>query len=61
MLNAQDKFAGSILDTLVSDTDKYLVDDIAHTWIERGGDAEGVFYLWHILQQRIKELSNGDI
>ena len=61
MLRTAEKFEDSVLATVVSDTDKYFVDAIAHYWLEQGGDSEGVFFLWHSLQQRIKEIENGDV
>jgi hypothetical protein len=36
--------------------DKDLIDLIARTWINSGGDAEGFSWTYRKIQERIKEL-----
>jgi hypothetical protein len=45
----------SVLDTL-SPSDRCCIDAAAHAWINGGGDAEGVAWMWRTLQERVREL-----
>jgi len=47
---------GSVLDTL-SPSDRYCIDAAANAWINGGGDADGVAWMWPTLQERVRELS----
>jgi hypothetical protein len=46
----------SVLDTL-SPSDRYCIDAAAHAWVNGGGDADGLAWMWHTLQERVRELS----
>lgn len=40
--------------------DERAVDAVARAWIEEGGDAEGIEYLWRAIRDRVAELLEGD-
>jgi len=46
----------SVLDAL-SPSDRYCIDAAANAWINGGGDAEGIAWMWRTLQERVRELS----
>ena len=48
--------ACSVLDRL-SPSDRYCIDAAAHAWINGGGNAEGVTWMWETLRERVRELS----
>ena len=37
--------------------DRCCIDAAAHAWINGGGDAEGIGWLWRTVQERVRELS----
>ena len=41
-------------------SDDEFLEKIAALWIELGGDAEGVAWLWGELQKKVKEMENCD-
>jgi hypothetical protein len=55
-LNACGGADGSVLDTLCH-SDAYCVDAAAYAWINGGGDADGVEYMWSKIRDRVRELS----
>lgn len=46
----------SVLDGLCN-ADRYCIDSAAHAWINGGGDADGLEWMWRTLQERVRELS----
>lgn len=46
----------SVLDAL-SPPDRRCIDAAANAWINGGGDAEGLAWMWRKLQERVRELS----
>lgn len=40
----------------ISRTDRELVNQIANIWIDSGGDAEGVAWLWPDIRDRVQEM-----
>lgn len=38
-------------------TDYAIIDAAAKAWVEAGGDADGVEFLWHQIRDRVGELT----
>lgn len=39
-------------------TDRRLVDDVAKAWVDGGGDAEGIAWLWECIRDRVQEITD---
>jgi hypothetical protein len=37
-------------------TDEKLIDEVAQVWVNGGGDAEGIVWLWDAIRNRVKEI-----
>lgn len=37
-------------------TDERLIDEVAQVWVNGGGDAEGIAWLWDAIKARVQEV-----
>ena len=44
---------------LLSQNDRYAVDSAAQAWVNAGGDAEGINFMWREIRDRVEELKGG--
>ena len=42
----------------ISKTDQKLIEEIAQLWVDAGGDAEGVTWLWTDIRDRVQEMTD---
>ena len=42
----------------IARTDRELIERIAELWIDAGGDAEGVAWLWTDIRDRVQEMTD---
>ena len=40
------------------ETDKRLVNEMAQVWLDGGGDAEGIVWLWQAIKERVQEIED---
>ena len=43
------------------ESDRKLIDLVAQVWVDNGGDAEGLSWVWQDLKKRIEEIENEKI
>lgn len=41
-----------------SEADRRLVNEVAEIWVNGGGDADGVVWLWQALKERVQEIED---
>ena len=38
------------------ETDRRLINEVAQIWVDGGGDAEGIVWLWQAIKERVQEI-----
>lgn len=40
------------------ETDRRLINEVAQIWVDGGGDAEGIVWLWQAIKERVQEIED---
>lgn len=38
-------------------TDRQLIDEVARVWVNGGGDADGIAWLWGEIKKRVEQIA----
>ena len=40
------------------ETDRRLINEVAKIWVDGGGDAAGIVWLWQSIKERVQEIEH---
>ena len=40
------------------ETDRRLINEVAQIWVDGGGDAEAIVWLWQSIKERVQEIED---